>query len=87
MASKIQEIVIRLATYMEQRAMRGMLKIIFRNGQGILEFILRQCDINLKFDYYWLPYLTETQVVVYSILAGGTPLKFKFLIYQGELKH
>ena len=49
MASKIQEIVIRLATYMEQRTMRGMLKIIFRNGQGILEFILRQCDINLKF--------------------------------------
>jgi len=70
LAQGIKGIVERLASFLKERELKGILKIFFKSGRLILELYLSKCNININ---YWL--LTEglsTQVIVLTVTAGGT---------------
>ena len=69
MAQQIQQMVERLAAFLKQRELKGLLKIFFCNGKLILKLILSKCNINLTYEV-----LTEgltPQVIVITSTVGG----------------
>ena len=69
LAQEIQRLVTKLAAYLKQRELKGILRIFFKHGRLVLELILFRCNINISYAY-----LTEglsTQVIVFTTLAGG----------------
>ena len=67
-AEKIRDIVLRLAAFLKQPELKGILKIIFAQGRLILELILCTCKIQL--DYVVVGELNP-QVIVIAITTGG----------------
>ena len=57
LSQSIQKMVERLAAFLKEREMKGVLKIFFRHGRLILELILFQCNIsNIKMSYGVIKY-------------------------------
>ena len=69
LSQDIQKMVERLAAFLKEREMKGMLKIFFRHGRLILELILFRCNINMS--YVVLTEGLSTQVIVFTATAGG----------------
>lgn len=67
-AEKIRDIVLRLAAFLKQRELKGILKIIFAQGRLILELIL--CTSKIQLDYVVVGELNP-QVIVIAITTGG----------------
>jgi len=68
LAEKIKNMVTRLAAFLKQRELKGILRIIFTQGRLILELLLYTCKIQL--DYIILDEVS-TQVIVIAITTGG----------------
>lgn len=69
LAQAIELLVVRLAAFLKQRELKGILKTFFKSGRLVLELILYKCNINISYSY-----LTEglsTQVIVFTAAAGG----------------
>jgi len=70
LAEEIKGLIERLAKFLKERELKGILKIFFKSGRLILELILYKCNINVTYSI-----LTEglnTQVIVLTATAGGT---------------
>lgn len=72
LAAQIEDVILKLVVYMKQRSVQGALKIIFRNGNIILELILKSCGIYLDYEFMWIEGQTTTQIIVFAIVSGGT---------------
>lgn len=68
-AYKIREMVERLAIFLKERELKGILKIFFREGRLILELILLNCNVDIS--YGILGEGLNTQVIVFTATAGG----------------
>ena len=69
LAEQIEKMVQRLASFLKERELKGVLKIFFRNGRLILELILVKCKIDITYGI-----LTEgvsTQVIVITSTMVG----------------
>ena len=69
LAQEIKGIVERLARFLKQRKLKGLLKNFFKGGRLILELILYRCNINIT--YSILSEGLSTQVIVLTATAGG----------------
>jgi len=69
MAQQIQQMVERLAAFLKRKELKGILKIFFRHGRLILEFILHNCNINMS--YAVLTEELNTQVIIITATIGG----------------
>lgn len=69
LAQEIQKVVERLANFLKEKELKGMLKIFFKSGRLILELILYKCNINIT--YSLLTQGLSTQVIVITATAGG----------------
>jgi hypothetical protein len=69
LAQKIKEFVERLARFLKERQLKGLLRIFFKNGRLLLELILYKCRIDIT--YALLPQGLSTQVIVITATAGG----------------
>jgi len=68
-AQQVEKMVTRLAAFLKQKELKGLLRIFFSQGRLILELILYKCNINITYSI-----LTEglsTQVIVFTVTAGG----------------
>lgn len=69
LAQEIKKIVERLARFLKEKELKGLLRIFFKSGRLILDLILIKCNINITYSI-----LTEglsTQVIVLTATAGG----------------
>lgn len=69
LAQKIKGLVERLASFLKERELKGVVRIFFKNGRLLLELILCKCRIDITYSL-----LTEglsTQVIVITATAGG----------------
>lgn len=69
LAQEIKGLVERLARFLKERELKGVARIIFKNGRLVLELILYKCRIDINYGL-----LTEglsTQVIVITATAGG----------------
>jgi hypothetical protein len=69
LAERIKNIIEQLALYLKQRELSAVVKIFFRRGRLILEFILTKCCIDLS--YLILKEGVSSQVIVVTMTAGG----------------
>ena len=69
LAQEIKKIVERLARFLKERELKGLLKIFFKSGRLILELILYKCSVNIN--YSILTERLSTQVIVLTATAGG----------------
>jgi hypothetical protein len=69
LAQEIKGLVERLASFLKERELKGVARILFKNGRLVLELILYKCRIDITYSL-----LTEglsTQVIVITAAAGG----------------
>lgn len=69
LAQEIKGFVERLSCFLKERELKGVARILFKNGRLLLELILYKCRINMTYSL-----LTEglsTQVIVITATAGG----------------
>lgn len=69
LAQAIQKFVERLAQYLKEREMRGLLRIFFKGSRLVLELILMKCQIDMS--YQILSKGLSTQVIVITSTVGG----------------
>lgn len=69
LAQEIKGFIERLALFLKERELKGVLKILFKNGQLILQLILYTCKINLN--YALIGEGLNVQVIVLTTTAGG----------------
>lgn len=69
LALEIKKIVEKLAAYLKERELTGFLRIFFKGGRLVLDLILQKCDINITYETFNRG--VKTQVIVYTIAAGG----------------
>jgi hypothetical protein len=69
LAQYIKALVERLAAFLKERELKGMLKIFFRNGRLILELILCKCNIGIS--YGIISEGLSTQVIIITASTGS----------------
>ena len=69
LTQEIEKVVARLAKYLKERELKGVLKIFLKSGRLILELLLYKCNIDMS--YTLLTEELSTQVIVFTITAGG----------------
>ena len=53
LADEIKGMVEKLAAYLKQQELKGVLNIFFKNGRLLLELILVKCNINLTYTFFF----------------------------------
>lgn len=64
-----KQVINQLASFLKERELKGIAKILFKNGRLVLELILYTCRIDITYGF-----LTEglsTQIIVITTAAGG----------------
>lgn len=69
LAQEIRNIVERLAQFLKEKELKGAVGIMFKGGRLILELILYRCNISI--DYVNIYEGVSTQVIVFTLTAGG----------------
>ena len=69
LAQEIKGLVERLARFLKERELKGVAKILFKNGRLLLELLLYKCRIDIT--YSLLNEGLSTQVIVITATAGG----------------
>ena len=69
LAQEIKKMVERLARFLKERELKGILKIFFKSGRLILELILVKCNINLT--YFIFKEGLNVQIIVITATVGG----------------
>ena len=74
LADQIRKVVEKLAAYLKQQELKGVLNIFFKNGRLLLELILVNCNINLTYTFFLVSpegQLTA-QAIAITAASGGT---------------
>jgi hypothetical protein len=69
LAQEIKGLLERLASFLKERELKGIARILFKNGRLILELILYKCRIDIT--YSLLNEGLNTQVIVITTTVGG----------------
>ena len=69
LAQEIKGIIERLAVFLKQRELKGIVKIFFKGGRLILQLVLYQCNINIS--YLLSTEGLSTQIIVLTATTGG----------------
>lgn len=69
LAEQIRNMILKLAVFLKQREMEGLLKILFTHGRLVLELILSMCQIHLT---YITSNEVNPQIIVIAMTSGGS---------------